>query len=310
MIRESMKWPTELLLIRHAESAYNNLRQQKDADPDYRKFQLLFDTERSHADLPALANMLYQRHALGCSDRETRITTKGEHQARLTGRGMMTAGVVCPDIVFVSPYLRTMETLRLIREEWPALRDVKEYQDERIRERDHGLALLYNDWRIYQVLHPEQGALSDLVGDYDYRFLNGENIPDVRQRNLSWITTLTREFAGKRVMTITHHLTILATRANFERLGPEEFKHLDKNDKPINCGVTRYVGRPQLGSSGRMEMQDYNRQYYPNDDTPFRADPSVKSLPTIAETKAYQDKCAEETVARAKKRPEGYVPPY
>jgi len=109
-------------------------------------------------------------------------------------------------------------------------------------------------------LHPEQAELQLLLGEYDYRFLNGENIPDVRQRTHSWIATLTREFAGKRVMAITHHLTILATRANFERLGPEEFLHLDKNDKPVNCGVTRYVGITLDGRS-KLKMEKYNEQY-------------------------------------------------
>ena len=112
------------------------------------------------------------------------------------------------------------------------------------------------------MMHPEQGELHRLLGEYDYRFLNGENIPDVRQRNLSWITTLTREFSDTRVMAITHHLTILATRANFERLSPEQFLQLDEHEKPVNCGVTRYTGNPQLGSSGKLELEEYNRQYY------------------------------------------------
>ena len=85
---------------------------------------------------------------------------------------------------------------------------------------------------------------------------------DVRQRNLSWIATLTREFAGKRVMAITHHLTILSTRANFERLSPERFIHLDEHEKPVNCGVTRYEGNPAVGRQGRLELAEYNRKYY------------------------------------------------
>jgi hypothetical protein len=63
-------------------------------------------------------------------------------------------------------------------------------------------------------------------------------------------------------MAITHHLTILATRANFERLSPAQFLHLDKHAKPLNCGVTRYVGNPQLGTQGKLEMHEYNRPYY------------------------------------------------
>jgi broad specificity phosphatase PhoE len=257
-----MKWPTELLLIRHAESAYNRLKQAKEDDAEYVRFRQMFENDRSCPELHSLASTLYKRHALGCSDRNTPITPKGEEQARMTGRKMRESGVVCPDVVFVSPYRRTEQTLRILQEEWPDLCEAKVYRDERIREKDHGLALLYNDWRIYRVMHPEQGELHQLLGEYDYRFLNGENIPDVRQRNLSWITTLTREFSDNRVMAITHHLTILATRANFERLSPEQFLQLDNYEKPVNCGVTRYTGNPQLGTSGKLELQEYNRQYY------------------------------------------------
>jgi len=257
-----MKWPTELLLIRHAESAYNNLKKQKEADLEYRRFRELFETNREHADVPSLAQMLRKRHSLGISDRETPLTPLGEMQARFTGRRMRESGAHCPDVIFVSPYLRTQETLRFLKEEWPALGNARIYPEERIRERDHGLALLYNDWRIYQVMHPEQALLQALLGEYDYRFLNGENIPDVRQRIHAWIATITREFAGKRVMAITHHLTILATRATFERLSPEQFLHLDRHEKPVNCGVTRYVGNPERGSQGRLELDEYNKQHF------------------------------------------------
>ncbi len=257
-----MKWPTELLLIRHAESAYNNLKKQKEADADYQRFRKLFETDRANPEMTALALQLKASHALGCSDRATPITPRGERQARITGSRMRAAGTAVPEIIFVSPYLRTRETLRILKEEWPELASAREFQEERIREKDHGLALLYNDWRIYHVLNPDQGKLHDLLGDYDYRFLNGENIPDVRQRTHSWITTITREFAGKRVMAITHHLTILATRANFERMGPETFLHLDEHEKPVNCGVTRYVGNAAAGTRGRLELREYNKRYY------------------------------------------------
>ena len=257
-----MKWPTELLLIRHAESAYNNLKKTKEADPDYQRFRKLFEFDRSDAEILSLALLLQDRHSLGYSDRQTPITPAGERQARITGRRMRDAEVEPPEIIFVSPYLRTLETLHLLKEEWPELQAARAYREERIREKDHGLALLYNDWRIYHVLQPEQGRLHDLLGDYDYRFMNGENIPDVRQRTHSWITTITREFAGKRVMAITHHLTILATRANFERMGPEEFLHLDEHEKPVNCGVTRYVGKDVPGSRGKLVLERYNQRYY------------------------------------------------
>jgi broad specificity phosphatase PhoE len=257
-----MKWPAELLLIRHAESAYNNLKKLKDADPDYRRFRALLEKDPASPEIRPMAELLHKKHALGYSDRDTPITPLGETQARTTGREMRKSGVNPPHVIFVSPYRRTEQTLLILQEEWGELRSATVYREERIREKDHGLGLLYNDSHIYFLLHPDQAALYKLLGDYDYRYLNGENIPDVRQRNLSWISTMTREFAGKRVMAITHHLTILATRANFERLSPEEFLHLDKHEKPLNCGVTRYIGNPDKGSRGKLEMCEYNRQYY------------------------------------------------
>jgi len=257
-----MKWPSELLLVRHAESAYNILKKKKEVDPEYREFKDLFERDPSHPDLRTMAEAINKRFSLNCSDRETPITPVGEAQARITGRRMRQLGMVVPDVIFVSPYLRTMETLRILKEEWPELASATLYQEERIREKDHGLALLYNDWRIYHVMQPEQRQLSKLLGEYDYRFLNGENIPDVRQRTRSWFSTLTREFAGHRVMAITHHLTILATRANLERMGPKEFLDLDENQKPVNCGVTRYVGSPKEGRQGRLVHKEYNKKHY------------------------------------------------
>ena len=33
---------------------------------------------------------------------------------------------------------------------------VKIIEDERIREQEHGLSSIYNDWRVFFTLHPEQ----------------------------------------------------------------------------------------------------------------------------------------------------------
>ena len=63
-------------------------------------------------------------------------------------------------------------------------------------------------------------------------------------------------------ISVENGLWRLATRANFERLSPEQFLHLDEHEKPLNCGVTRYVGNPDLGSQGKLELHEYNRQYY------------------------------------------------
>ena len=91
-----MKWPAELLLIRHAESAYNSLRKQKDDDPDYRRFLTLLEHDPSRPELQPLAVLLHKKHALGYSDRDTPITPVGEAQARTTGREMRASEFTLP----------------------------------------------------------------------------------------------------------------------------------------------------------------------------------------------------------------------
>lgn len=158
--------------------------------------------------------------------------------------------MVLPDVIFVSPYFRTMETLEWMKKGWPELQNVKVYEEERIREQEHGLSLLYNDWRVF------------LEGAYWYRYPQGENVPDIRERLRSWLTTLTRDFAGKNILAVTHHLSILGLRANLERLSAEEFIKLDHSEPPANCSVTIYKGHPELGSDGRFLLESYNQKLY------------------------------------------------
>ncbi|MCX6741540.1 MAG: histidine phosphatase family protein [Candidatus Parcubacteria bacterium] len=123
-------------------------------------------------------------------------------------------------------------------------------------------ALLYNDWRIFQVLHPEQRLLYEQEGMYRYRYPQGESIPDVRDRSLLMMNTIVRDWANKNVMLVCHHLNILALRANLDRLREKEFIRLDKEEKPLNCGVTVYRGHPDLGQDGRLVLEFYNKKYY------------------------------------------------
>lgn len=258
-----MKWPKQIVLIRHAQSAYNVLRARKEADAEYRAFAEMFEAGGDQAELERRARAMQAKYALNCSDRETSITPEGEQQSDATGRRLRElverGDVGFPDVVYVSPYRRTRETYARMCGVWPELAGARVVWEERIREQDHGLSLLYSDWRIFHTLHPEQQALYNLfepLAAYDYRYPNGENIPDVRLRIRDWRATLLRDYQGKHVWAFTHHLTILGFRADQERLGPEEFKRLDDHEKPVNCGVTLYTG------GHRLSLAWYNRNLY------------------------------------------------
>lgn len=254
-----MKWPETLTLIRHDTSSYNELKQVKEVNPLYQKFKKSYSQDPASAETKELALEVKQNFALNVGDHNTPLGegNKAEQMAET-----LKEQIALPDVIFVSPYYRTKLTLERMTEGWPQLKDIPTFEEERIREQEHGMALIYNDWRVFYALHPEQRELHKIEGDYWYRYPQGENVPDVRERVRSWQNTLVREFAEKNVLAVTHHLTILSTRANLERWDSEQFIHFDKEDKPINCGVTIYKGRPDLGKDGKLLLEVYNQRLY------------------------------------------------
>lgn len=198
---------------------------------------------------------------LDVGDHDTPLAESTEQHAKTVGERLKDL-IKTPDIIFVSPYLRTRMTLAKLTEGWPELQDIKTMEEERIREQDHGLTLIYNDWRIFNVSHPEQMELRKIQGEYWYRYPQGENVPDVRERLRSWLGTLTREFANQNILAVTHHLTILSLRANLERLDANEFIRLDREEKPINNGVTIYRADPTQGKDGKLVLYAYNLKLY------------------------------------------------
>ncbi len=256
-----MKWPKWLMLIRHDTSEYNILKELKEKDMLYQSYLKARAKDESSQKTINLALKVNEKFALKQSDALTRLADTEGTQAYKTGLALKQEFEV-PDVIFVSPYFRATETLRHISRGWTELKKIKVYEDDRIREQEHGLAALYNDWKVFQTLHPEQKKMYDREGRYWYRYPQGENVPDVRQRDLLWMSTVIRDFAKKKVLVVTHHLNILAVRANLERMNAAQFIHLDENDKPLNSGVTLYHGNPEKGSQGKLELTFYNKKYY------------------------------------------------
>ena len=255
-----MKWPIELSLVRHGESAFNAMKEGKGKSELYELFCKAFEKNPDSRETRELALRVRSEFALGVGDYETPLTERGWKQAVAAAEGLKKI-IGLPDVAFVSPYLRARETFRAMFGGWPELASVRVYHDDRIREQEHGLALIYNDWRVMHVLHPEQRALRQLQGSYWYQFPQGESVSQVRDRIRSWMGTLVREFSERRVLAITHHLTLLSVRANLERWTPEEFVRVDEEEKPVNCGVTMYRGNPNLGENGKLVLARYNKAF-------------------------------------------------
>lgn len=257
---KSMKWPTYLAFVRHDVSAYNQLKITRQANPTYQKFLKYYQDDPDCSKTKILAEELWDIYKLGKGDHETPLANGGA-QAKKVGENLKKE-LELPDVIFVSPYLRTKETLKQLTKGWPELAKVKIVEEERIREQEHGLASLYNDWKIFYSLYPEQRKLHDLEEDYWYRWPQGENVPDVRLRIGSWFNTLVRDYSEQRVLVVSHQLTLLALRANLERLTANQFIELNDKEKPLNAGVSLYRGNPKLGKNGRLELFYYNKKLY------------------------------------------------
>ena len=256
-----MKWPASITMVRHGQSMYNALRALKTKDPEYSKFVAEYERDHTSSECRALAQVMRERYSLSVGDYETPLSEVGRDQARKTGTALSGTSFT-PDVVLVSPYLRTDQTWECMQEGGFNADGARVIIEDRIREQEHGLSLLYSDWRIFHVFHPEQKLLRELMGPYWYQYPQGESVSMVRDRLRDVTTMMIREFSSLHVILITHHLTILSFRANYERLSPEEFIHLDEKEKPINCGITRYIGDPRQGSNGKLILSEYNTRHY------------------------------------------------
>jgi len=266
--------------VRHVKSAYNAI--DKNEVPGYREFAEQFDAEYANLDLRAVVNGAFPSEDLRKkavelapileaqeSDYDTEIAEGAkEEQAAITGKKL--SGLIpLPSTIYVSPYPRAGKTLEGLREGWPKLATIKTFEDDRIREQEFGKQAIYNDWRLYFVFNPEQALLRKRSTEYEYKHEQGESLLDVRNRVRSFFSMLIREHGGERrdpedVMLITHHLTIMAIRANVERWSREDFLKQNKVNRPPNCSVTTYEGagtssdRSPQGQEGRLVLKHEN----------------------------------------------------
>lgn len=254
-----MKWPLSLTFVRHDTSRYNALKAAKQADPHYRAFLIEYERDPFSREAEDLARSLHRKFTVGTGDHDTPLAEEESDLAIATGRYLKTM-ISLPDAVFVSPYERTLGTLQGIGRGWPGLASVPVVEERRIREQEHGLTLLYNDWKIFTALNPEQLRLRNLEGNFWYRFPQGENVPDVETRIRSWFDTLVREYSGKHILVVTHHLTILAARALLERWNTQKFIDIDNEDPPRNLSITIYRGDSTQGADGRLLLAHYNEK--------------------------------------------------
>jgi len=198
-----MPWPSKLVLVRHAESE-GNVRSIE---------------ERAHYEVSTHAYPL---------------TARGREQARLAG-AYLQATYGAFDAYYTSYYLRAKETMAFMYPE------AKVYEDDRLAEAQRGIWQTCTREQIDRHF-PLEIARKDKEGLYHHRPLGGENWPDIGLRAHSFLSTLSRDCDGQKVLIVVHGHWLIMFRKLVERFSIDEAVRRYHEATAPNASVTVFEG--------------------------------------------------------------------
>lgn len=197
-----MAWPTQLVLVRHAESEGN----------------VLSVDERAQYDV---------------STHEYKLTLRGREQAKITGKFLRDTYEPF-DAHYVSYYTRSKETMSIM------CHGARVYEDPRLAEAQRGIWHTMTKAQIDQCF-PHESARKRREGLYHYRPLGGENWPDVELRIHSFLGTLSRDYAGQNVLMVVHAHWLILFQRLMHRFSIEKALTRYKAGVFENASVTAYA---------------------------------------------------------------------
>ena len=231
-------WPEQLWVVRHAESVGNAARDAAHA---------------SGAETIGVATR----------DPDVALSERGGGQAQALGRWLARPDADGPpSAILTSPYRRTRETAAQIataagwrlfgalesgapvkgRDEPVSNGDrspIPVIVDERLREKDAGrLEGLTRAGIIAR--HPAEAEAYGQLGKFYYRPPGGESWCDVILRLRSLVDVLRNEYAGGRVLIVSHQVVVVCLRYILEGLDEAGVLGLERPGEVANTSLTRY----------------------------------------------------------------------
>ena len=225
------RWPAQLWLVRHGQSAGNVARDAADAAGA-------------------------ERIVLTGRDVDVPLSPLGEEQSQGLGRWFAQAPAQ-PEVLLVSPYLRAQQTARLFQAAGGCPADLALCIDERLREKEFGILDGLTTAGV-RSLQPDQAEFRRVLGKFYHRPPGGESWVDVIFRLRSLMDTVALHHAGKRVMIVAHQVVVLCLRYVIERLSEEELLAIDRAGDVANCSVTEYAYDPAGAGDGVLRLVRYN----------------------------------------------------
>jgi probable phosphoglycerate mutase len=220
--------------VRHGESAGNVARDRAEAagHPE-------IDVEHRDMDVP--------------------LSPLGEEQAAALGAWMrLQPDEVRPTHTLASPYVRAVQTARIALEASGCRADDVDVEvDERLREREFGILDRLTKAGI-EARFPEQAAARAFLGKFYHRPPGGESWADVALRLRSMLDSVSRQYAGERLLVVGHQVGVLVFRYLLERLSEQELLAIDREVEVANCSLTVYELDPDIGRLGGMRLRRFN----------------------------------------------------
>jgi broad specificity phosphatase PhoE len=223
------KWPQQIWIVRHGQSAGNVAREAAEAAS-----QFLIDIAERDMDVP--------------------LSELGERQAAALAAWFATLPPEeRPNVVLFSPYVRARETAQAVVDSLPREHLLTVATDERLREKEFGIVDRLTPLGIadkYPELHEQRRH----VGKFYFRPPGGESWCDVILRLRNMLETITREYHGERVLIVGHQVIVNCFRYLLERMDEDAILAIDRAADVPNCSVTSYRFDPAAGKRGKLVL--------------------------------------------------------
>ncbi len=227
------KWPQEIWLVRHGQSAGNVARDAAEAAAG-----LHIDIAERDVDVPLSELGMRQSEALA------------NWFAALPPGSQ-------PNVVLHSPYVRAAETANILMQRLDRDELLAVHADERLREKEFGILDRLTTHGIAQK-YPELYEQRRHVGKFYFRPPGGESWCDVILRLRGVLETITREYPRERVLIVGHQVIVNCFRYLIERLDEATILAHDRAGDVPNCSVTSYAFDPTLGKRGKLALRLVN----------------------------------------------------
>jgi broad specificity phosphatase PhoE len=163
-----------------------------------------------------------------------------------------------PTVLLASPYRRTMQTAEILLAQLePAQQPSPIVLDERLREKELGSLNRLTRTGILSKF-PAEAELREKMGKFYYRPPGGESWCDVLLRLRSVLDSVRLQYAGERVLIVTHQVLVLCLRYLLEDLTEQQILHIDRKHDVANCSLTTYGCELDEQGRGKLMLRTYN----------------------------------------------------